>query len=254
MDWVKSFYEKQHLWANVYARSVQNYHRDKARSISLPKSKDRYNILEIDCGGGQMAGALADLGHWVTAVDMNPEAIRNARQLAESWPDTEITLIEGDFYTFSKGKACSTEEAFDIVCYFDGFGIGTNADQRRLLQQVSTWLREDGRAFIEIYTPWYWKHVAGTTMEWPDASRRYGFDKEGCRMLDTWWPTGYPAEAVTQSLRCYSLDDLESLLAGTGLALVDVRAGSPFDHKTKTFYPNSSLEDAMQYMAVFKRQ
>lgn len=40
-------------------------------------------------------------------------------------------------------------------------------------------------------------------------------------MLDTWWPTGDPADAVTQSLRCYSPDDLEYLRDGIGL--VDVQ-------------------------------
>ena len=260
MDWVKSFYEKQHLWANVYAGDVKAYHRDKARSISLPERIPPYDMLELGCGGGQMAAALADLGHSVIAVDVNPEAIRNARRLAKSRPDAKITLIEGDFYTFSKGEplsageALSEEEAFDIVCYFDGFGIGTDADQQRLLQQIVAWLRKDGRAFIEIYTPWYWKRVAGTTMEWPDASRRYGFDDAGCRILDTWWPTGCPNDAVTQSLRCYSPEDLESLLDGTGLSLVDVRAGSSLDNRTKTFYPKAPLEDAMQYMAILKRQ
>lgn len=260
MDWVKSFYEKQHLWVNVYAGDVEAYHRDKARSISLPERNPPYDILELSCGGGQMAAALTDLGHSVIAVDMNSEAIRNAHRLAESRPDAQLTLIEGDFYTFSarealsEGEALSEKETFDIICYFDGFGIGTNADQWRLLQRIVAWLRKDGRAFVEIYTPWYWKRVAGTTMEWPDASRRYGFDDAGCRMIDTWWPTGCPNDTVTQSLRCYSPDDLESLLDGIGLALIDVQPGSSFDPETKTFRPTAPLEDAMQYMAVLKRQ
>jgi hypothetical protein len=91
-------------------------------------------------------------------------------------------------------------------------------------------------------------------MEWPDASRRYGFDEDGCRMLDTWWPTGHPSAAVTQSLRCYSPDDFESLLDGVSLDLVEVRPGSSFDHETNTFRPTTPLEEAMQYMAVLERR
>lgn len=214
----------------------------------LPEQKGPYRILELGCGGGQMAAALAELGHSVVAVDLNPAAVRNALRLANARPNAHITLIEGDFYTLG------TKGSFDIVCYFDGFGIGTDADQQRLLQRIAVWLKNDGRAFIEVYTPWYWKRMSGTTMEWPDACRRYGFDEVGCRMLDTWWPAGDPAAAITQSLRCYSPDDLESLLDGIGLVLVELHPGPSFDHETQTFRAKSPLEHAMQYMAVLERR
>lgn len=248
MDWVKSFYSKQHQWANVYAGNVEAWHRDKANAITLPNCTPPYRILELGCGGGQVAVALADLGHTVVGIDRNPAAIRNARQLTNARPDTRITLVEGDFYAFAP------ERRFDIVCYFDGFGIGSDDDQQRLLQRINSWLVEDGRVFIEIYTPWYWERTAGKEVEWPDVSRRYGFDKAGCRMLDTWWPTGHRAEAVTQSLRCYSPDDLGSLLDGTRLELVEVLPGSSYDHETQTFHPTAPLEDAMQYTAVLKHR
>jgi len=247
MDWIKSFYEKQHRWANVYAGDVASWHRDRAKSISLSDRPAPYRILELGCGGGQMAVALADLGHSVVAIDMNPDAIRHARQLADARPAARITLIEGDFYTFN------TEEPFDLVCYFDGFGVGTDEDQQELLHCIASWLSEGGRAFIEVYTPWYWRRVAGKTVTWSDASRRYGFDEAGCRMLDTWWPTGNPAAAVTQSLRCYSPDDLESLLDGVSLDLVGIEPGASFDHETQTLHPKAPLERAMQYMALLER-
>ena len=131
MDRVRSFYEKQHLWANVYAGDVEDYHRDKARSVNLPEREPPYNILELGCGGGQVAAALADLGHFVVAVDINPEAVRNPRLLAESRPYANITLVEEDFYSFTP------EDRFDAVCYFDGFGVGTDEDQRKLLQRIA---------------------------------------------------------------------------------------------------------------------
>lgn len=248
MDWVKSFYDKQHQWASVYAGDVEAHHRDKAKSITLPNRKPPYRVLELGCGGGQMTAALAELGHSLVAVDLNPAAIRSAHRLAASRPDARIALIEGDFYTVS------LEGRFDVVCYFDGFGIGSDADQQRLLQRVSGWLTGDGRAFIEIYTPWYWEQVAGTMMEWPNVSRRYGFDKAGCRMLDTWWPPGRPEEAVTQSLRCYSPDDLKSLLDGTGLELIDIHPDGAIDSQTGEFQSEVPVEAAMQYIAILARR
>jgi len=35
---------------------------------------------------------------------------------------------------------------FDAVCYWDGFGIGDDQDQRRLLRRIAGWLAPDGRA------------------------------------------------------------------------------------------------------------
>lgn len=248
MDWVRSFYEKQHQWAKIYCADVEAYHRDKAESIMLPDGKGHHLILELGCGGGQMTAALADLGHSVVAVDLNEAAVRHAIRLANARPHAQITLIQGDFYAVNPGGP------FDIVCYFDGFGIGTDADQQRLLRRVADWLKNDSRAFIDVYNPCYWRRVAGTTMEWPDVCRRYGFDAAGCRLLDTWWPTCHPTDAVTQSLRCYSPNDLEVLLDGTGLGLVDIRPGPSFDHQTQTFHPDASLEQAMHYMAILRRE
>jgi len=247
MDWVRPFYEKQHLWSNVYAGDIQAWHRDKAKSILLPDHKPPYRILELGCGGGQMAVSLAALGHDVVAIDMNSDAILNARRLAAAQPNIRISLIEGDFYSFNPGGP------FDVICYFDGFGIGTDAAQQRLLHRVSSWLSTEGRAFIEIYTPWYWANVAGTVVEWPDASRRYAFDNAESRLVDTWWKTGYPDTAVTQSLRCYSPEDLEGLLAGVGLRLIDLLPGGSYDHETQTYHPTALLEDAMQFMAVLAK-
>ncbi|MFC2078390.1 class I SAM-dependent methyltransferase [Candidatus Bipolaricaulota bacterium] len=244
MDGVKSFYDKQHQWANVYACDVAAYHRDKAESIGLPEREAPYRILELGCGGVQMTAALADLGHSLVAIDLNPAAIRNAHRLAAARPHAQITLIEGDFY------ALALQGNFDVVCYFDGFGIGSDADQRQLLHRIASWLTEGGRAFIEIYTPWYWARMDGVGMEWPDASRRYGFDEASCRMLDTWWPPDRPEEAVTQSLRCYSPEGFSSLLNGTGLGLMDIRPGGAIDSQTGEFQSEVPLEAAMQYAAI----
>jgi len=195
-----------------------------------------------------MAVSLANLGHEVVAIDMNSDAIMNTRSLAANRPIAQITLVEGDFYSFVPNIL------FDAVCYFDGFGIGTEEEQQKLLQKIASWLSAGGRAFIEVYTPWHWQHIAGTLMELPDACRKYGFDTAGMRLLDTWWATGHPDDTVTQSLRCYSPDDFELLINGTDLDLVDIRPGGSYDHETKTFHPSVALKDAMQYMAVLAKQ
>jgi len=90
-------------------------------------------------------------------------------------------------------------------------------------------------------------------MEWEDAARRYGYDATSNRMLDTWWPTGDPSAAATQSLRCYTPDELRRLLGSTGLELIDVRPGGAYDHNTGVYRDRVPLEEAMQYVATLRR-
>jgi len=53
MDWVKTFYERQHTWINVYSGEVEAWHRDKPESIVLSDRERPYRILELGCGGGK---------------------------------------------------------------------------------------------------------------------------------------------------------------------------------------------------------
>ena len=244
MDWVRTFYRKQHEWSGVCAATVESWHREKAAALRLPARPGPYQILELGCGGGQMAVALAELGHQVVAIDLLPEAIACAKALAAQHQIQTIDWVEGDFYDFH------SERQFDEVCYWDGFGIGTDRDQSRLLRRITSWLKQDGCAHIEVYTPWYWRQAAGRTMAWPDVSRAYGYDEENERMLDTWWPTGSPEASVTQSLRCYAPHELEALLDGLPLQLDAVTPCGAVDPTSGTFDPDAPLEKAMQYLAV----
>lgn len=53
--------------------------------------------------------------------------------------------------------------------YIDGFGIGEDADQLRILKRINGWLNEDGYALRDIYEPNYWRQVyKGETIYSPD--------------------------------------------------------------------------------------
>jgi SAM-dependent methyltransferase len=193
MLWARDFYDKQDAWSGCYTGPVEDRHRARAAQLGPPG-----RVLELGCGGGQCARAALDLGHTVVAVELGASAA-HART-----PGVDVR--QADFYEVE------IEGVFDRVCYWDGFGIGSDADQRRLLRRIADWLAPEGRALIEIYNPAFAASTDGQRMTVGSAEREYAWDPP--RWLDTWWPRGHRDEAVTQSLRCYTETDLRSLCNG----------------------------------------
>ena len=239
--WARSFYERQGELTGCYAAPIHPFHRELATWLAGQHQGRR--LLELGAGGGQFAVAAAQAGFRVTALDLLESVGENTQRLAKEH-GAQVRTLAGDFY------ALNLPETFDVVCYWDGFGLGTDAEQRQLLGRVREWLAPGGRAFIDIFTPWYWAHHAGYTRHWPEPAglaQTYGFDADGCRMTDTYAP---PGEApLTQSLRCYSPADLRLLLEGTGLELLRVKAGGKYDPEAGVWHPGVPLGECMTYIA-----
>jgi SAM-dependent methyltransferase len=252
-SWARDFYAKQDEWAGASRDPVTDMHRRNADLVHRLSGSKLGRVLELGAGGGQNAAALADLGHSVTAIELVASVAKNALDLAAQPRKGQLRVIVGDFYDVE------LPDRYDIVCYWDGFGVGSDDDQRRLLKRVAGWLAHRGFALIEVYTPWYWSGIArsgiarsgmaGRETQFGGVCRRYGFDADGSRMLDTWWPVGREAEAVTQSLRCYSPADLQLLLKDTGLSLESVEPRGAYDPARDRFVEDAPLEGSMQYLA-----
>lgn len=243
MEWVEDFYTKQNEWLGVYKGGVTDVDRQNAAVLHRLSGIRIGRVLELGAGGGQNAAATADLGYTVTAVELVPSAVQEAQQLITPTRQDKLHIIQGDFYQID------FDDSFDIVCYWDGFGVGTDEDQRQLLKRIAGWLRPTGCALIEIYGPAYWAEAAGRQMNFGTVSRRYDFDRENRRMLDSWWPNGRERKMVTQSLRCYDPSELQILLQGTGLTLAFVESRGAYDVAKGQFLPNVPLEESMSYLA-----
>jgi SAM-dependent methyltransferase len=244
VDWVRDFYAKQYAWADWRRRwgGFDPNKRDaRVEAVTRHAGPEPHRILELGSGTGTTAAALASAGHAVVAIELQEELAEHTRDLAAVVTGGSLRAIAGDFYEVE------LPGTFDVVAYFDGFGIGTDEDQRRLLRRVVGWLAPGGCALVDVLVPSYWVRQAGTEEEFPPGSGvRYldGFDAEGCRMTERMWRAGDEDDAVMQSIRCYSPGDLRLLLEGTGLSLVDLE---PFTDER--YDEPCTLEDAMLYLA-----
>jgi SAM-dependent methyltransferase len=249
MEWAKDFYSKQVKWFDIPARwaefsldDVPDRFKRRVAAIERLAGAGAKRILELGPGGGATAAALADGGCTVVAVEIVGEFAANCRRLAEKVRNGKFIVVQGDFYEIE------LNDTFDVVCYFDGFGIGTDGDQRRLLRRIAAWLKPDGCALIDILTPWYWADQIGKEYRFGAAVGRFAFDAEGCRMVDRLWPQGDESQAITQTIRCYSPADLRLLLEGTGLALQTLEP-----YESEKYERSVPWEQAMLYLAKLGR-
>jgi SAM-dependent methyltransferase len=243
MDWVEPFYTRQAELLNLFSGGPTEDDRLRVSAIEKMAGSGKKAILELGAGSGKSAAATAELMHNVVAVELTAAGATHARKLAQEIQAGSLSIIQGDFYEVD------IPGHFDVVCYWDGFGVGTDADQRRLLQRISGWLAPGGCALIDIYPPWFWAHAAGREVRFGKTIRRYEFDAVGCRLVDHWWSSNNPTWTVAQSLRCYSPADLQLLLEGTGLVLDSIEEnGATLDFEADKYYRPVSLDKAWTYL------
>jgi SAM-dependent methyltransferase len=249
MEWVPEFYRMQYEWADWRERyadfdpAVPDPHVDAVRRLAGDGHK---RILELGPGTGSTAAALAHAGHDVVTIELQPMLAEYIAELARGVERGSLRSLVGDFYSVDPGGP------FDVVAYFDGFGIGSDEDQRRLLRRVSEWLTPKGCGLIDVLTPWHFAKTAGEEEEFPVGSGvhyREGFDAEGSRMTEQMWRASDEADVVTQSLRCYSPADLRLLLEGTDLELAGIEP-----YMDQWYGEPAALEDAMVYLAKLSRR
>ena len=253
MDWVRDFYTTK---SRAFARAaVTDAHRRIAGHVAAHAgSTDDARILELGAGNGGVARALADLGFDVTAVEFNPHDAALARELAADCERGSVDVVEADFYQVA------LDRRFDLVFYWDGFGVGDDADQRRLLRRIADdWLAPGGRVLLDVFSPWNWAARHGERHRYHDTSgaeweRSIAFDAVRCRYVDAWRSPPGSGPTWMQSLRCYSPPDLALLSAGTGLeieAFLDM-AGEPFALDSTSAATAEEQRTANGYLALLR--
>lgn len=251
-DWVKDFYDQAGIWwgADTDDLSEDVSRADTVERLCGPGVK---RILELGAGAGHTAAAMAGRGHEVLAVELSPVRVQQARALLDVPRPGSLTVVEADFYTVELGKH------FDVVCYWDGFGVGSDADQRRLLQRIAgCWLAPGGSVLIDVAsTAWAVRNADTEERLDPlpgvpgsvEMLRRWRFDPVHCRWIDEWQPTADPSRALAQSVRCYTPADFRLLLAGTGLALRRIEAaGREVDWSGDAISPLSPFIETYSFL------
>jgi SAM-dependent methyltransferase len=128
-------------------------------------------VLDLCCGMGRHARALASRGYSVTGVERDAAAITKARELAGG-----PSYIHKDVRDY---QPASSEYDLAIVMS-QSFGYFDAATNLEILRGLGTGVREGGRVILDLWNPEFFvTHQGERDFELPD-----GFVREGKRVED----------------------------------------------------------------------
>lgn len=224
--WAGDFYTQAGIWWGADPHEGPEAHLARVALVERLCGPGPWRVLDLGAGSGRTAAAFADAGHAVVGVELNPTDLAYARELLGQARPGALEIVAGDFATVALAGR------FDVVCWWEGFGLGADADQRAMLRRIaSEWLAPGGCALVEVYNPAWAARHAGEAVELDALEdvpgsvamvERSHFDPVYSRWIDEWEPVGDPDAALAQTVRCYSPADLCLLLEGTGLRLARV--------------------------------
>jgi SAM-dependent methyltransferase len=213
-------------WFDSEAYDLVYDHRDETEAQQLVDLVEREidpsptaQILDVGCGRGRHARIFARRGYTVTGLDLSAEAIDEARNRAQQ-EGLDVTFVQGDMRDpYCDGCMDGVVNLFTTFGYFE-----TDAENRRALSAMATALRPDGwflQDFLnapqvaETLVPSTTHRVNGVTIHqerWIDDDRikkRIVLEHDGC------------TKTYYESVRLYTLDDLQALYKEVGLDLID---------------------------------
>lgn len=206
------------------------------------------SVLDVACGAGRHAHAFARAGLSVTANDLSPFLLDQAKKQAAA---------EGIDLEFSRQdmRTIRFERRFDLVAQlFSSFGyFDTDQEDREVIASVAALLQPGGWYVLDLINPAQLKHNfkprternAGTlsiieerALSESHVTKRITLREESGK-----------EHSFSESVRLYSLDDAVALLESGGFQIERVVGdydGGPFDAATS---PRMMLLSRLKYPA-----
>jgi SAM-dependent methyltransferase len=109
-------------------------------------------VLELAAGSGRLAIPLAEAGHLVTAVDLDPAMLDRARRRARGTAgEDRLTFVEADLVGLRLPDAGTYALAF--IALNSLLVLGSRASQRGALRTLADHLAPGGLAVVDVWLP-----------------------------------------------------------------------------------------------------
>jgi ubiquinone/menaquinone biosynthesis C-methylase UbiE len=152
----EKYYQKiKKLNIEHYAAEVPYYTKAPLRKVeitllkTLPKGS---KILDLGCGAGRFSIGAARMGFNVTAVDITPASIRNAKQRAIKNKLKNVNFLVGDMTNLD-----FRDSVFDYVFCprFSINAVATYEKREQAIKEMFRVVKPDGKVFIESFNKLY---------------------------------------------------------------------------------------------------
>jgi SAM-dependent methyltransferase len=118
--------------------------REVAFITDVTPLADFRRIIDVCCGMGRHARALADRGYSVVGVERDAQAVAAARQLGGA-----PVYLENDVREYQPAP-----NTFDVaIIMSQSFGFFSPAVNREILVRLATGLRNGGRVILDLWNP-----------------------------------------------------------------------------------------------------
>ena len=137
------------------------------KHLPLPRHR---RVLDVACGIGRHARALAAAGYHVLGVDISEDVLAVAREVAPAG----ATFVQGDMSDLD-----SLPSDFDVcMCLWQSFGSLSDGENRDVLAGMVRRVRPGGRVLLDIYD-----RDALPSLPTDDVENRRGREVETTRTL-----------------------------------------------------------------------
>jgi len=221
------WFEDEAYWIECYAYLFSDERLDNAarqvRQILALTGLSGGSVLDLCCGPGSHAVALAQQGLCVTGVDRSRFLLARARERAET-ASVEVEFILDDMRRFVR------PQAFDcVINMYSSFGYFENAeDDLLVLRNVHNSLKPGGVCLIDMVSQeWLANFVEPLhTSKEPDGTvfiQHHEIINEGTRQVTRWTIIkGAQERSFKFSIRIYSGQELKERMLKAGFAEVDL--------------------------------
>lgn len=214
---------KHRNWENAQAEA-----RLLAEWMGLPAGS---RLLDVGCGMGRHAIALAEQGYKVTGIDLSTHLLQEARRKDV---EGQVAFVHGDMrrLPFADGEFDATLNLFTSFGYFD-----EEEDNVQVLRELRRVLRADGQFLIDYLNPHFIREHLVPRSERLD-------EESGCTIVETrriegdWvkkdieLSVGGEVRQYAEQVCLYGLNWFEAALQQAGLQMEAICGdydGSPYD-------------------------
>ena len=237
-DWPITFFDEDYL--KIYQPQLTEERNQKetefiAGALDLPRGA---TVLDLACGIGRHAIAMAKLGYQMTGVDFNPRYLESATAEAER-VGAKVRWMVGDM------RSLHMEEAFDgAYSYFTSFGYFADRENEKVIANIVRALRHSGWFLLDMANrDWILTHPQQRT--WTRQAdgallmEESTLDLPSSRVVSRLMliqPQGGAEVTKEFNLRLYTAAELTAMFARHGLVVKQVWGGadrSPYSAESR---------------------